>query len=121
MTSTRPTAKTACLRTTTEGTPTRENRSSRDKSATNAERRARIFVQHMSSSVKPPSRHRTVLLTWLGIWPIITLVLWLLLPLLLPRLPLPLITLLVTAIVVPVMGYCVMPFLHRHFDGWLRR
>jgi antibiotic biosynthesis monooxygenase (ABM) superfamily enzyme len=75
----------------------------------------------MQSSPKPPSRHKTVFLTWLGIWPTITLVLWLLLPVLLPRLPLPLITLLVTAIVVPLMGYGVMPFLIRRFDGWLRR
>jgi antibiotic biosynthesis monooxygenase (ABM) superfamily enzyme len=30
-------------------------------------------------------------------------------------------TLCVTAIVVPLMSYVVMPFLFRRFDGWLRR
>ncbi len=69
----------------------------------------------------PPKRHKAALLTWVGIWPTITLVLWLLLPSLLPRLPLPLLTLCVTAIVVPLMSYVVMPFLFRRFDGWLRR
>lgn len=75
----------------------------------------------MQSAPNPPSRHKTVLLTWLGIWPTITAVLWVLLPILLPRFPLPVVTLCVTALVVPLMGYAVMPFLFRRFDGWLRR
>lgn len=72
-------------------------------------------------ATKPPNRHKMVLLTWLGIWPTITLVLSLLLPVLLPRLPLPLITLIVTALVVPLMGYVVMPTLLRFFGAWVRR
>jgi antibiotic biosynthesis monooxygenase (ABM) superfamily enzyme len=62
-----------------------------------------------------------VFLTWLGIWPTITLVLWQLLPLLLPRLPLPLVTLMITALVVPLMGYVVMPTLLRWFGPWVMR
>jgi antibiotic biosynthesis monooxygenase (ABM) superfamily enzyme len=70
---------------------------------------------------KMPNRHKAVLLTWLGIWPTITAVLWVLLPILLPRFPLPVVTLCVTALVVPLMSYLVMPMLFRRFDGWLRR
>jgi antibiotic biosynthesis monooxygenase (ABM) superfamily enzyme len=51
----------------------------------------------------------------------ITTVLWVMLPSLLPRFPLPGVTLIVTAIVVPLMGYVVMPFLLRRFGGWVRR
>jgi antibiotic biosynthesis monooxygenase (ABM) superfamily enzyme len=73
------------------------------------------------SPPKPPNRHKMVLLTWLGIYPTITAVLSLLLPVLLPRFPLPIVTLIVTALVVPVMGYVVMPTLLRWFGGWVRR
>ena len=62
-----------------------------------------------------------VFLTWLGIWPTITAVLSLLLPVLLPRFPLPVVTLLVTAMVVPLMGYVVMPLLLRVFGPWVHR
>lgn len=68
-----------------------------------------------------PNRHKMVLLTWVGIWPTITTVLWVMLPILLPRFPLPVVTLIVTAMVVPLMGYVVMPFLMRRFGGWVRR
>lgn len=62
-----------------------------------------------------------VLLTWLGIYPTITSVLLVLMPVLLPRFPLPVVTLIVTAIVVPLMGYVVMPFLLRRFGDWVCR
>ncbi len=83
----------------------------------------------MSSSPAPsaqtaprrPNRHKMVLLTWLGIWPLITAVLSVLLPVLLPRFPLPVVTLIVTALVVPTMGYVVMPTLVRTFGNWLHR
>ena len=62
-----------------------------------------------------------VFLTWLGIWPTITLVLWQLLPVLLPRFPLPIVTLMITAVVVPLMGYVIMPTLLRWFGPWVMR
>ena len=43
------------------------------------------------------------------------------LPVLLPRFPLPVVTLIVTAIVVPLMTYLVMPTLLRRFGPWLHR
>ena len=72
-------------------------------------------------SVAPPNRHKMVFLTWIGLYPTITTVLWLLLPTLLEHFPLPVITLIVTAIVVPLMGYVVMPLVVRCCGAWLRR
>jgi antibiotic biosynthesis monooxygenase (ABM) superfamily enzyme len=74
-----------------------------------------------ASPPSPPNRHKMVLLTWVGIYPTITAVLWLLLPLLLPRFPLPVVTAIITALVVPLMGYVIMPRLTHHFATWLRR
>lgn len=68
-----------------------------------------------------PNRHKLALLTWIGIYPTITLVLTFLLPVLLPRFPLPVVTLIVTATVVPLMSYLVMPLLMRRFGPWLYR
>jgi len=81
----------------------------------------------MTASAAPPgpprrpNRHKMVLLTWLGIWPTITGVLAALLPILLPRFPLPVVTLIVTALVVPLVGYVVMPTLLRWLGPWVHR
>ncbi|MEZ6037579.1 MAG: hypothetical protein R3F29_08865 [Planctomycetota bacterium] len=71
--------------------------------------------------VGAPNRHKMVFLTWVGLYPTITCVLWCLLPSLLARFPLPVVTLIVTAIVVPLMSYVVMPLVVSRFDGWIRR
>ncbi|MDQ3849178.1 MAG: hypothetical protein M3296_00980 [Actinomycetota bacterium] len=60
------------------------------------------------------------MLTWLAIYPAITLVLWLFEPLGLLDLPLPLRTLILTAVLVPVMVFVLMPALTRLLRGWLR-
>ncbi|MGC6489006.1 MAG: hypothetical protein ACON4Z_15260 [Planctomycetota bacterium] len=61
-----------------------------------------------------------VLLTWLATYPAITLVVWLLLPTLLEVLPLPVTTLVLSAIVVPLVSYGSLPVLVRRFGSWLR-
>ena len=61
-----------------------------------------------------------VLLNWVGIYPTITLLLWCLPSSLAERLPLPLMTLIVTALAVPLMSYIVMPILVRAFARWLQ-
>ena len=68
-----------------------------------------------------PNRHKMALLTLVGIYPTITAVLSVMLPILLPRFPLPIVTLIITAIVVPLMSYFIMPFLMRRFGPWLHR
>jgi len=70
-------------------------------------------------SEEPAHRHKLVLLTWLGTYPAITLVVWLLLPALLERLPLPATTLILSAIVVPIVSYVTVPLLRRAFGPWL--
>lgn len=60
-----------------------------------------------------------VFLNWVGIYPTITLLLWCAPEALVKRLPLPLMTLLVTAVAVPLMSYVVMPILGRTFARWL--
>jgi antibiotic biosynthesis monooxygenase (ABM) superfamily enzyme len=68
-----------------------------------------------------PNRHKMTFLTWVGIWPLITSILWLLLPTLLAHFPLPVVTLIVTAMVVPLMSCVVMPALIRMAGPWLMR
>ncbi len=73
-------------------------------------------------SAKPrPSRHKVAVLTWIAIYPTITLFSWLfgrLRPL--GGLPLPLRTLLLTALLVPAMVFILLPMLTRLFTPWLQ-
>lgn len=66
-----------------------------------------------------PDRHRMALLTWLVVYPLITVLIALLEPLL-GALPLPLRTLVLTGIMVPAMVYVAMPFAMARFAAWLR-
>lgn len=59
-----------------------------------------------------PSVHRRALITWLAVYPTITLALGLLGPAI-GRLPLLLRTLILTAVVVPVVAYALIPLLLR--------
>lgn len=67
--------------------------------------------------VQPP-RYKLTALTWLALYPMLTLVLTLTEPLL-RTWPLPLRTLVVTAVLVPAMTYGAMPLVQRLFAGWL--
>ena len=67
--------------------------------------------------MKPP-QHKLALLTWLGAYAVITLILELLGPLMAPW-PLPLRTLLLSALMVAALTWAVMPTLVRIFRGWL--
>lgn len=67
---------------------------------------------------QPPPRYKLAVLTWLAIYPALTLTLALLGPALAPM-PLFLRTLIVTAVLVPIMVYVLVPATHRIFAGWL--
>ncbi len=58
-----------------------------------------------------PPRHQQALVTWLAIYPTITLALWLFQQFGLLALPLALRTLVLTAVLVPVMVYVLIPAL----------
>jgi antibiotic biosynthesis monooxygenase (ABM) superfamily enzyme len=70
------------------------------------------------SGLSAPSRHRMAALTWIGIWPLVSLTLWLVAPLY-TDLPFPLRTALTSALLVCAMTYLVMPFLARNAVRWL--
>jgi antibiotic biosynthesis monooxygenase (ABM) superfamily enzyme len=63
---------------------------------------------------------KIALLTWIGLWPTVTVVMWAVQPLL-AALPVPVQTLLMTALIVPLMAWVHMPLLTRLFRGWLAR
>ena len=67
-----------------------------------------------------PPRHRQALVVWLAIYPTITLVLELAGPVI-GEWPLPLRTLALTAVVVPLMVFVLLPALQRALRGWLMR
>lgn len=72
----------------------------------------------LSTSNKRPQRYKLFLLTWLAIYPLITLILYFFnQPLNL--LPLPIRTLVLTGVLVYLMTYWVMPMLMKLFHSWL--
>lgn len=64
---------------------------------------------------RPPSRHRMAVLTWVGIWPLVSVTLWLVAPLY-ANLPFLLRTALTSALLVFAMTCFVMPFLARRAE-----
>ncbi len=73
-------------------------------------KRARLTATHLMQSV---NRHRLALLTWLGVYPVLTLVALAAEPLLAEQ-PVFLRTLVMNAMMVPIMVYAVMPLIHRY-------
>lgn len=66
-----------------------------------------------------PPRWKLAVLTWVGIYPLITVLLWVLGPVI-QGIPLPLVTLGLTIPLVSFMTFVVMPTLTRAFGAWLR-
>jgi len=71
---------------------------------------------------QPSRRHRSALVTWLGIWPLVSVALWLVAPRL-EVFPFLVRTALITVLVVAAMSYLVMPGFARIARAWatLRR
>ena len=70
------------------------------------------------SNRKSPAKYKIFLLTWLGIYPLITIILHLF-GSYLNLLPLPIRTLVLTGILVYLMTYWIMPSLLKTFRHWL--
>lgn len=66
----------------------------------------------------PPPRHRFAIVNWIAVYPLITVVLWLLGPTL-SKLPLPAETFVISAVLVSLMNFLVMPLMTRAFHIWL--
>jgi uncharacterized protein len=67
----------------------------------------------------PPPRHRMALVTWVGAWATITLILKVLGPAI-ATWPLPLQTMLISVLMVVALTWLVIPNLTKLFAGWLR-
>jgi len=70
------------------------------------------------SGLPTPSRHRMAALTWIGIWPLVSVTSALVAPLY-AKLPFLLRTALTSVLLVCVMTYLVMPLLARKAEPWL--
>ncbi|MEM7760352.1 MAG: hypothetical protein AAF298_19815 [Cyanobacteria bacterium P01_A01_bin.40] len=81
-------------------------------------RQRRIFNKSLSENKCPP-RHKLFLLTWLAIYPLITVILYFF-GKYLGLLPLTIRTLVLTGILVYLMTYWVMPMLIKLFRPWLK-
>lgn len=75
--------------------------------------------EHVVRRSPPPPRYKVAALTWLAIYPALTITLALLGPVVAP-LPIYVRTLILTGVLVPVMVYVLVPGLQRIFAGWLR-
>lgn len=71
--------------------------------------------------VTPPPRWKMAIVTWIAIYPIITVLLLMLGPILLGSLPIPVVTLVLSVTLVVLMTFIVMPLLTRAFRPWLQR
>ena len=72
---------------------------------------------HLSTSMPP--KYKVALVTWAGVYPVITAILALVGPAT-TSWPLPLRTLLLSGLMVPVLTWVVIPALTRVLNGWLR-
>jgi antibiotic biosynthesis monooxygenase (ABM) superfamily enzyme len=76
------------------------------------------FTLPGQNPVRPPARYKMTVVSWLALYPAVTLIFWLFGDLL-ESLPLPLRTLAVTAVVMLLMTYVLMPRMTRWFAFWL--
>lgn len=76
------------------------------------------FALPSRNPVKPPPRYKMTVVSWLALYPAATLIFWLFGPWLAAT-PLLLRTLLVTAVLMILMSYVLMPFMAKRFAFWL--
>lgn len=76
------------------------------------------FTLPGQAAIVPPPRYKMVLVTWLAVFPLITLISTVLQNQLSPF-PIVMRVMVVTAIAVPTMTYLLMPQMTRLFAGWL--
>lgn len=69
---------------------------------------------------RAPRKWKFAILVWCFIYPVITLLSLFVLPLL-QNIAAPLRTLFFSLILVPLMVWFWIPFVHKHFKNWLRR
>lgn len=78
------------------------------------------FDLPIKQAVPPPPKYKMTIVSWMALYPIVTLIFLIFGPVL-EYFPLPIRTLLVTAVVMVLMSYVAMPRMTRWFHGWLFR
>lgn len=76
------------------------------------------FTLPAHNPVKPPPKYKMTLVSWMALYPTVTLIFFLFGELLAP-VPLPLRTLLITGVLMLLMSYVLMPRFTRWFAFWL--
>jgi antibiotic biosynthesis monooxygenase (ABM) superfamily enzyme len=76
------------------------------------------FSLPSKNPVTPPPRYKMTIVSWLALYPAVTIIFWLFGPWLAP-LPLVLRTFLVTVVLMILMSYVLMPFMTKRFAFWL--
>jgi len=76
------------------------------------------FTLPSANPLTPPPRYKMTLISWLALYPAVTFIFWLL-GTWLAEFPLILRTFLVTALVIVLMTYVLMPFMTKTFSFWL--
>lgn len=76
------------------------------------------FTLPAHNPVKPPPKYKMTLVSWMALYPSVTLIFFLFGELLAP-VPLPLRTLLITGVLMVLMSYVLMPRFTRWFAFWL--
>ena len=79
-----------------------------------------MTIEQESTAAPRPPRYKQALITWLGVYPALTLTLYVLGPIM-ESWPLPLRTLLVSVVMVIALMWLILPFLMRVFRSWLLR
>lgn len=67
----------------------------------------------------PPPRYKQAIVSWLALYPVLTALVFVMRPIV-GELPLPLQTFVMTAILIPLMTWVLVPFVQRLLGGWLR-
>ena len=71
--------------------------------------------------MKPPKKWKMAILIWIAIYPTVTLIFTLFGKQLMEIHPLPLRTLILTAVVVPLMAFVLIPSLQKLLGSWLQK
>ena len=76
------------------------------------------FTLPSTNPITPPPRYKMTLISWLALYPAVTLIFWLFESWLI-EFPLLIRTFMVTAVVILLMTYILMPFMTKRFAFWL--
>lgn len=78
-----------------------------------------VLLQKITFKMKPPKKWKMAILIWLAIYPLVTLIFAFAGELLMRINPLPFRTLVITAVIVPIMVFICIPLLQKLLKNWI--